>query len=707
MRLSLNTKVFSSLLLLLLASNMTAVGQCTCSAYGGSLITNGNFEDPATVATPPNYIGFETDYSGTAPLGNFGIFRWTNDASSLFLTWCNTAGGNNYLVFDGATGADAANPPFDVLRYQNLPVTLGSTYHFYYDAMNLTNSGPYANLTVSINGVPLGTASVTNTCLPFVRTEYCWVADAPLATIVVNAGTGSVLGREFGIDNVYFGKCDPGVGVYNADSSVLDTTHCYGNYNHGIIGLPLGGTFTGCGIVNVGGNWYFNPALATATATSLPYTCAITYTVAGFPPFTYNMTVNDTLHVDAGPDQIVCTDTITLSSTTNYQGTFSFNWTPSANLSTPDLASTIGVTPIGTTTYMILAIDKITGCLDSDKVNILNDRVSSSFTTVDSICQREQIFLTSVISGTDSTFIWDFGDGTPVDTVNPNTVHTFDTSGVMTIKLIVNNKNCTDTFFKPVYVFPGPYGFAEIQVTDTLLCVGERTGFIPVFPPGYAQLLLDFGSGYQSVTNALSFDAPGNYTVKMKAIYAGPGGTTCGELEVTDIVSVFPIPRVNLGPDTFMCLNGKAIDISNSYPNPGAITHLWSTGDNVPAIQARHYGTYWLTISNENGCNATDSILITKSCYIDVPNAFSPNGDGSNDYFLPRQLLSKEVAKFHMTIYDRWGQMIFETNKIDGRGWDGKFNEKDQPVGVYVYVVEVVFANKATERYQGNVTLLR
>jgi gliding motility-associated-like protein len=277
----------------------------------------------------------------------------------------------------------------------------------------------------------------------------------------------------------------------------------------------------------------------------------------------------------------------------------------------------------------------------------------------------------------------------------------------MTVKLIVNNANCTDTFSKGIYVFPGPFGFAEIQVVDTLLCAGERTSFIPVFPPGYAQLLLDFGSGYQSVTNSISFDAAGDYTVKMKAIYAGPGGVNCGELEVTDIVTVFPIPRVNLGPDTFMCLNGKAIDISNSYGNPGIISHLWSTGDVNPGIQARHYGTYWLTITNENGCNASDSIDITKACFLDIPNAFSPNGDGSNDYFMPRQILSKDVAKFHMTIFDRWGQMIFETYQTNGRGWDGKFNGKDQPVGVYVYVIDVLFSNKATESYQGNITLLR
>jgi len=61
---------------------------------------------------------------------------------------------------------------------------------------------------------------------------------------------------------------------------------------------------------------------------------------------------------------------------------------------------------------------------------------------------------------------------------------------------------------------------------------------------------------------------------------------------------------------------------------------------------------------------------------MDIPNAFTPNGDGENDYFFPRQLLAQRVTQFHMQIFNRWGELIFGTRKINGRGWDGKFNEK-------------------------------
>ena len=108
-----------------------------------------------------------------------------------------------------------------------------------------------------------------------------------------------------------------------------------------------------------------------------------------------------------------------------------------------------------------------------------------------------------------------------------------------------------------------------------------------------------------------------------------------------------------------------------------------------------------------DGCTGSDTVNVSNDCYLDVPNVFTPNGDGLNDYFLPRQLLSKGLASFSMEIYNRWGQVIFTTSSIDGRGWDGKFNDTPQPEGVYVYVIDATFVDGQKEHHQGNVTLLR
>ena len=60
-----------------------------------------------------------------------------------------------------------------------------------------------------------------------------------------------------------------------------------------------------------------------------------------------------------------------------------------------------------------------------------------------------------------------------------------------------------------------------------------------------------------------------------------------------------------------------------------------------------------------------------------------------------------------MQVFNRWGQLVFETTNTDGRGWDGYFNGQPQPQGVYVYLIDVTIDNYLDEKYNGNVTLIR
>jgi gliding motility-associated-like protein len=138
------------------------------------------------------------------------------------------------------------------------------------------------------------------------------------------------------------------------------------------------------------------------------------------------------------------------------------------------------------------------------------------------------------------------------------------------------------------------------------------------------------------------------------------------------------------------------------------LQYLWNTGDTTPILSVTAPGEYSLRVSaGPLPCSNTESITVAKDCYVDIPNAFTPNGDGENDYFLPRQLLSRGLQQFSMQIINRWGQVLFQTRRTDGRGWDGRFNGQDQPQGVYVYLIRATLANGFEETYTGNVTLLR
>jgi gliding motility-associated-like protein len=136
--------------------------------------------------------------------------------------------------------------------------------------------------------------------------------------------------------------------------------------------------------------------------------------------------------------------------------------------------------------------------------------------------------------------------------------------------------------------------------------------------------------------------------------------------------------------------------------------HLWSTGETSSGITVTEPGVYWVQATTQgSNCSSVDSIWVKRDCYLNIPNAFSPDGDGMNDYFLPRELLSSGITSFKMNIYNRWGENIFTTTQIDGRGWDGKYNNQLQPMGAYVYIIEVSFNNLTRKVFQGNVTLIR
>lgn len=136
---------------------------------------------------------------------------------------------------------------------------------------------------------------------------------------------------------------------------------------------------------------------------------------------------------------------------------------------------------------------------------------------------------------------------------------------------------------------------------------------------------------------AHAFEHAGRMKVLLSTEFRACPGTI-----YTDSITVYPLPEVNLGSDSGICLHGKPVYLQNLHEAPvSPYRQLWSTGDTTEILKVVHPGIYSLSVTTEPiGCTATESIEISKDCYIDIPNAFTPDGDGHNDYFLPRQLLS-------------------------------------------------------------------
>ncbi len=298
---------------------------------------------------------------------------------------------------------------------------------------------------------------------------------------------------------------------------------------------------------------------------------------------------------------------------------------------------------------------------------------------------------------------WDFGNGTTSNVQNPVLQYPF--AGTYLIKFKgTTDLGCVDSFSQWITV--DSVMQPEFSLDRNSICVGENVTIATEYGLNAQAVNWTFGDGGQLQTAALAnvsyaYPAPGTYNIDMRVSYR-----TCPDVTYTRTVTVNDHPRVYLGHDTAICYQGSPIRLQNNYAPMGGETYSWNTGVTTPSIDVTNHGVYALTVTR-NDCSTTDSVTVNKDCYLNLPNAFTPNGDGESDYFFPRSLLSRGVTSFDMTIFNRWGEQVFFTNSTNGRGWDGNLSGKPQPTGVYVYQINVTYKDGNSEKYTGNVTLLR
>jgi len=184
------------------------------------------------------------------------------------------------------------------------------------------------------------------------------------------------------------------------------------------------------------------------------------------------------------------------------------------------------------------------------------------------------------------------------------------------------------------------------------------------------------------------------------------------------VVQVYPNPAVSIAANAATIMEGGTYTPA-STTSPDVVKWQWLPPDGlscnscaVPTAKPRVTTTYTETVYNQYGCTDTASVTITVLCNeksIYIPNTFSPNGDGMNDYFYPRGVGIYTIRA--MRIFNRWGKIVFEkmnfaANDIS-KAWDGKLGGVAQPSDVYVYVMEIECDNGTVITSKGDVTLLR
>lgn len=196
-------------------------------------------------------------------------------------------------------------------------------------------------------------------------------------------------------------------------------------------------------------------------------------------------------------------------------------------------------------------------------------------------------------------------------------------------------------------------------------------------------------------------------------------GLAPGEYEVTVTVDGCSSETIDLQIDSQPSASQVTVSASNSaVPAGTAVTLsaqgdgdlLWSTGEQGSSIEVNptEPTEYCVLLTDQNDCQSEACLTIDVSIAcgdLFVPTAFSPNGDGNNDYF---HVLINPVCVEEMVlrVFNRWGEIIFETEQISEK-WNGEYKGEPVNTGGFVYTLEIKLVNQELQRIAGNVTLIR
>ncbi len=284
--------------------------------------------------------------------------------------------------------------------------------------------------------------------------------------------------------------------------------------------------------------------------------------------------------------------------------------------------------------------------------------------------------------------IWDFGDGS-VETNSASTIsHTYVSEGNYTVSLTADH-SCRGTELATTAV--SILGFSA-EVTP-VSCFDGNDGALAIqpLPNGLAGIVIDWDD---PALNGLVNDqlSSGDYAFSISSA-AACSITDTLFLPVAAGAAVVP----DLGPDRFFCPG----DTSSIGSRGLFSSYLWQNGDTTAFILPDQEGLYWLRVTNDAGCEGTDTVYLELNCLDEpiFPAAFTPNDDALNDVFF---VFAGATTINEWTVFDRWGQVIYTAHSAEDV-WHGKEIQE----GVYTCMV-IYTTSSGDERYKfGKITLVR
>jgi len=381
-------------------------------------------------------------------------------------------------------------------------------------------------------------------------------------------------------------------------------------------------------------------------------------------------------------------------------GALNYLWSPSASLDTTN-GSIVIANPTTNATYHILGTDT-NGCKDSTTATLIVDTIPIvSLQPINpyyciSSSQVELIGIPPPPGGTYS------GDGMNGNIFTPSSAGV---GGPYALTYTYTDGNgCTNSTSISVAVAADP--LITVTPDKPVLCTGIATELTASGANNY------FWSPPDGLSDTTSSSVTADPTITTTYMIMGVSDSGCAGVS-TIVVTVDSLPRasfVALVPN--ICTPEQLQFINNSNGN---LNYLWDFGDGNSAVNANPVHTYnkpgiykvILVVTNANGCDDTvsnEDTIVAHEEPLMMADAFTPNGDGKNDYIIPN-IKCNNLSNYVFRVYNRWGQLLFQTYD-PSQGWDGKYNGQPEPVDVYDYYIEFNCGD-CTIFKKGNITLLK
>jgi gliding motility-associated-like protein len=622
---------------------------------------------------------------GIAPLANAGIDQ-------------SVCGGDSVQIgTPGIPGNTYSWTPSTGLSNDSIaqPMASPSVTTTYIVTLTNTSSGCQSNddVIVNVNPLPVANAGadvvVCNDSIQIgtpgtAGNTYLWTPAAGLSSPVVAQPMASPLVMT----SYTLTVTNPTTGCQNSDM-VIVTPGIFASTNAGADQTICSGDSAQIGTTAVAGitySWSPSTGLSSTTvaqpmaspSSTTTYTLVATNSSGCYATDSVVVNVNSLPIADAGIDQSICPgDSVTIGSPA--AAGYTYSWSPSTGLSSSTVAQPM-TSPSASTSYTLTVSNSSTSCTNSDTVvvTVYPAPIANAGTDA-TICAGDSTQIgTTAVAG--NTYSWNPSAGLSSSSVaQPNASPSATTTYMLTVS---TGNGCTITDTIIVTVNPAPLANAG---SGGSICSGDSISIGAAAVPGNTYSWSpSTGLSSSTVSNPMAFPTTTTtYTLT----------ETIGSCSATGTVTVtINIPVADAGIDQMNCA-GSSVTLGS--PGVSGYTYQWSPAEGLnsstiaqPTASPTTNTTYTVVVTDTvSGCTSSDEVVFTAGS-MEIFNAFSPNGDGVNDWWnIP---MTECYSDNEVIIVNRWGNEVWRGKNYNNRDvrWDGKnLNGMDCTDGTYYYII--------------------